>query len=147
MAVGVALQTSLHQQTSSSHFLLCTVHQMLNYNLGYHLYKLQIVQELKETNFPQQKDFCEQFLYLQLLEDRELARLLLQYHPHIPILGKRMRSFAVHSAFIWYMCTRLNRLKKNFNTVFSFVSNLIQNYHNFFQTLQKIWKFGILFSS
>ncbi len=44
----------------------------LKHNLGYHPYKLQIVQEWKETNFARWKDFCEQFLHLQLLEDMEL---------------------------------------------------------------------------
>ncbi len=37
-----------------------------------------------------------------------IAHLFLLYHPHIPILGKRMRSFAICSVFVWYMCTRLN---------------------------------------
>ncbi len=45
---------------------------MLKHDVGYHPYKLQIVQELKETNFARWKDFCEQFLCLQLPEDREL---------------------------------------------------------------------------
>ncbi len=36
------------------------------------------------------------------------AHSLLLYHPHILILGKWMRSFAVCSAFIWYVCTQLN---------------------------------------
>ncbi len=44
---------------------------MSQHDLGYDLYKRQIVQELKETDFARWKDFCEQFLYLQLLEDTE----------------------------------------------------------------------------
>ncbi len=35
-----------------------------------------------------------------------IACSLLLYHPHIPILDKWMRSFAIHSAFVWYMCVR-----------------------------------------
>ncbi len=42
---------------------------MLKRDLGYHPFKLQIVQELKVTDFAGWKDFCEQFLHLQLLED------------------------------------------------------------------------------
>ncbi len=45
---------------------------MLKYDLSYYRYRLQIVQELKETNFVRWKDFCQQFLHLQLPEDTEL---------------------------------------------------------------------------
>ncbi len=45
---------------------------MLKHDVGYHPYKLQIVQELKETDFVRWKNFCKQFLYLELLEDTEL---------------------------------------------------------------------------
>ncbi len=38
---------------------------MLKHDLGYYHYKLQIVQQLRETNFTQWKDFCGQFLHLQ----------------------------------------------------------------------------------
>ncbi len=37
---------------------------MLKHDLDYHLYKLQIVQTLKETNFALQKNVYKQFLYL-----------------------------------------------------------------------------------
>ncbi len=46
---------------------------MLKNNLSYHPYKRQMVQESKETNFAKWKDFCKQFLYLQLLEVAELS--------------------------------------------------------------------------
>ncbi len=39
-------------------------------------YKLQIVQLLKETDFARWKDFCEQFLCLQLLEDLDFFFLV-----------------------------------------------------------------------
>ncbi len=64
VAVEVALQTSLHRYASSLHFLLSTAYRMLKHDLGYHAYKLQIVQELKETNFIRWKGFYKQFLYL-----------------------------------------------------------------------------------
>ncbi len=53
-------------------FSLSAAHQMLKYDLGYHPYQLQIVQECKETDFAGWKDFLEQFLHLQLSEDVEL---------------------------------------------------------------------------
>ncbi len=43
---------------------------MLKYDLGYHSYKLQIVQ-LKETNFVRWNEYCKQFLCLQLPESLE----------------------------------------------------------------------------
>ncbi len=45
---------------------------MLKHDLGYHPFKMQIVQELKETNFPRWKDFCEYIFHLTLSEDTEL---------------------------------------------------------------------------
>ncbi len=38
-----------------------------------------------------------------------ITRSLLLYHPHIPILDKRMRSLAVCSAFVWYLYTWLKK--------------------------------------
>ncbi len=45
---------------------------MLKHDVGHNPYKLQIVQESKETDFAWWKDFWEQFLDLQLPEDTEL---------------------------------------------------------------------------
>ncbi len=47
-------------------------HRMLKPDLRYHPYKMPTVQELKETVFASWKDFCEEFLCLQLPEDAEL---------------------------------------------------------------------------
>ncbi len=44
---------------------------MLKHDLSYHPYKLQIVEELEETDSARWKHFCEQFLHLQLQEDTE----------------------------------------------------------------------------
>ncbi len=71
-AVKVAPQTSLCQHTSLLHFSLSTAHRMLKHDLGYHLYKLQIAQELKKTNSAIWKDIFKHFSHLQLPEDIEL---------------------------------------------------------------------------
>ncbi len=64
--------------------MLSTAHQMLKHDLGYHLYKLQIVQELKGTDFARWRDFCEQFLHLQLPED---TKLFLSDRAHFELNG------------------------------------------------------------
>ncbi len=59
----------------------------------------------EQTSF----DICS--IYPQLREGYQMrtkafaiARLLLLYRPHILILGKLVCSFAIYSAFVWYMC-------------------------------------------
>ncbi len=66
VVVEAAPQTSLCRHALLLCFLLSTAHRMLKRDLGYHPYKLQIVQELKETNFARWKDFCKHYLHLQL---------------------------------------------------------------------------------
>ncbi len=61
------------QHASVPHVLRCvpsfyvshssTAHRKLKHDLANHPYKLQIVQELKETNLGTWEDFCEQFLH------------------------------------------------------------------------------------
>ncbi len=63
-AVRAAPQISLCRHASPLRFSLNIAHQMLKHYLGYHPYKLQIVQELKETDSARQKDFWEQFMQI-----------------------------------------------------------------------------------
>ncbi len=49
--IDVTPQTSLCEHASMLHFSLSAAHQMLKHDLGYHTYKLQIVQNLKKKQF------------------------------------------------------------------------------------------------
>ncbi len=51
VAIEAAPQTSFHRLASLLCFSLATAHRMLKHDLGYHPDKLQIAQELKETDF------------------------------------------------------------------------------------------------
>ncbi len=52
---------------------------MLKHDFDYRPYKLQIVQELKETDFARWKHFCKLFLHLQLREDIDVFFLVTKH--------------------------------------------------------------------
>ncbi len=56
------IQTLLRRAATSLHLLHTALHQIPLRDLSYHLYKLQVIQELKLTDFAKKWDFCKQFL-------------------------------------------------------------------------------------
>lgn len=63
----------LHHTATSLDLAYNTAHRIVQNDLGYNLYKLQIMQELKEEDFGCRKEFVETFLRLEWPNNTEIV--------------------------------------------------------------------------